>query len=324
MNVNDIRTNLSKKYVYSLIEFNCEILIDERLSGRCIEISTNDNKMFAIYFPFLVFDRENGISKMISPLRFSTTNLDTSYWGSLLSYTMNNDDKVTEKLIGISAIWIISEKHDKEWIKTLKPSAEWFVRCIQAISPESVLLKGTDSSQLISGTSHSYFNEKTGRNSCSGFEIPLTVYRDYPVRVNLKIIQHIFRNFGKNIVLPYELLLGAYQSFNVNNFRNTILNCAMTIEVALKHRIRSSLSAASTNEKINNHLIKSADGLPKIEQLMKLVNLEKLHDSKIQYNVFNIRNSIIHGGLCPTREQAALAIQLSKQTLNQYSINYFD
>lgn len=326
MTISEIKSNASHNYVYSLIEFNCEIIIDARLLGKFLPVNIGSDNPFYICFPILIFDRVNGIYKMVSSLPFSTTNTDVDNWGRLLQYSTNKYDQVIDRLVSISAVWIVSKLSNLEWVKSLKNEADWFIRSIHAINPASVVLKGIDASKLISGFSYSYFDKSTGRGRASGFEISLTMYPyDYgKFKIDTKLIKTVLKAWKSNVSLPFELLLCAFQELQTNNYRNTILNCAMTIEVALKQLLRSSLSPISTNDAITDYLIKGADGLPKIERLMKLINLPRNNFSDIRTNIFDVRNKIIHGGFFPSSDQASTALKLTQSMLKDYHIAYFD
>lgn len=171
MTISEIKSNASHNYVYSLIKFNCEIIIDARLLGKYIPINLNSDKPFYICFPMLIFDRANGNYKIGSSLPFSTTDTDIDYWGSLLQYSTNKYDQVVDMLVSISAVWIVSNLSNLEWVKSLKNEAEWFIRSIHAINPAGVILRGIGTSKLISNFFYSYFNKTTGTGIISGIEI---------------------------------------------------------------------------------------------------------------------------------------------------------
>lgn len=326
MTISDIKSNASHNYVYSLIDFNCEIILDAKLLGKFIPINLGSDTPFYICFPMLIFDRTNGNYKMISSLPFSTTDTDISNWGRLLQYSTDKYDQVVDLLVSISAVWIVSKLSNLEWVKSLKNEAEWFIRSIHAINPAGVILGGIDTSNLISDFFYSYFNKATGRSMTSGFETSLTMYPyDYgKFKVDIKLIKTVLKAWKRKVSLPFELLLCAFQELRTNNYRNTILNCAMTIEVTLKRLLRNSLSPMSANDAITDYLIKGADGLPKIERLMKLINLPKYNFADIRTNVFDVRNKIIHGGFSPSSDQASTALKLTKSMLKDYHIAYFD
>lgn len=324
MNVSEVKSNKSHNYVYSLIEFNCELIIDYRLLGKCVAINKQKDSSFCICFPQLILNPENGIYKLRSSLPFDASNLDTDNWGRLLSYSTDKDGNITDMYVAISSVWIVTTCSIIDDIKELKTQCEWFLRCAQAMHPGCVIFNGKDTSKLISQHSYSYFNT-TGRPQCSMGEISITLYHDYTYRLNIKHIQMILRNFGKNVVLPYELLLGAYQELAENNFRNTILNCAMTLETAFKSIIRKTLNSLGIDESIVQYMIKNTDGLNKIEQIMKLLSITPRHQSSaLRNNVFDLRNKIIHGGLCPSRNDASKALALTQKTLKDYDLAYFD
>lgn len=326
MTITEIKSNASHNYVYSLIEFNCEIIIDARLLGRFIPINLGSDNPFYICFPMLIFDRANGNYKMASSLPFSTTDTDISNWGRLLQYSTDKYDQVVDKLVSISAVWIVSKLSNLEWVKSLKNEAEWFIRSIHAINPAGVILEGIDASKLISGFSYSYFDKTTGRGKISGLEIPLTMYPyDYgKFKIDTKLIKTVLKAWRNKVSLPFELLLCAFQELRNNNYRNTILNCAMTIEVALKQLIRNSLSSIAIDNSEIERRIKEADGLPKIKEVMKLMNLPIHNFPKVKDNIFKARNRIIHGGFFPSFNQAATALKLTQSMLKDYHISYFD
>lgn len=326
MKISEIKSNIANNYVYSLIEFNCEIIVDEQLIGKMIPINICKDIPFCLCLPKLKFDRQNKIYSVVSSLPFTTTNTDIDNWGRLLQYSTNNDGKIVNKLIAISSVWIVTNKSNIEWVKTLKDKSEWFIRCIHVLSPSSIILKGADTSKLVTGLSYSFFDTQTGRYRSSGFEVPLTIYpyNYYTIGIDTKLIKTIFKSWGKQVALPFELLLCAFQELQMNNYRNTILNCAMTIEVALKRLLRKSLLSMCLDDAMIEYLMKGADGLPKIETLMKLINLPRHNFSDIMNNIFKVRNKIIHGGYFPSSEQASTALNLTQSLLKDYNIEYFD
>lgn len=326
MTVSEIKSNAFHNYVYSLIEFNCEIIIDAKLLGKFIPINLGRDNPCCICFPVLMFDRVNGNYKIVSSLSFSTTNIDIDNWGRLIQYKTNKNDQVVDKIVSISAVWIVSKLSNFEWVKSLKNEAEWFIRSIHAIKPTSIILKGIDTSKLISGFSYSYFDTTTGRGRSSGFESSLNMYLcNYDeIKIDIELIKTVLKAWKSKVSLPFELLLCAFQELRTKNYRNTILNCAMTIEVALKQLLRSSLSPMSINDAITDYIIKGADGLPKIERLMKLIDLPKYNFADIKANIFDVRNKIVHGGYFPSSDQASTALKLTQSILKDYHIAYFD
>ena len=149
---------------------------------------------------------------MISSLPFSTTHTDIDNWGRLLQYSTNKNDQVVDKLVSISAVWIVSKLSNLEWVKSLKNEAEWFIRSIHAIKPDSVVLRGIDASKLISGFSYSYFDTTTRRGRSSGFETSLTMYPyDYDkFKIDTKLIKTVLKAWKSKVSLPFELLLCAF------------------------------------------------------------------------------------------------------------------
>lgn len=326
MTILEIKSNASHNYVYSLIELNCEIIIDANLLGRFIPINLGSDNPFYICFPMLIFDRVNGNYKMVSSLPFSTTNTDIDNWGRLIKYSTNKYNQVFDMLVSVSAVWIVSKLSNLELVKSLRTEVEWFIRSVHAIKPSSIILKGIDVSNLVSGFSYSYFDKTTGRSSISGLECSMTLYPyDSSIfKVDIKLIKTVLKAWKRKVSLPFELLLCAFQELETNNYRNTILNCAMTIEVALKQLLRCSLSTVSSNEAITDYIIKGADGLPKLERLMNLINLPKYNFADIRTNIFDVRNKIIHGGFFPSSDQASTALNLTQSILEDYHIDYFD
>lgn len=326
MTISEIKSNTSHDYVYSLIEFNCEIIIETSLLGKFVPINIGSDHPFYICFPMLIFDRVTRNYKMVSSLPFNTTKTNTDNWGQLIQSSTNKDNQVFDMLVSISAVWIVSKLSNFELVKSLKTEVEWFIRSIHAINPAGVILKGIDVSNLVSGFSYSYFDKTTGRGKTSGFGFSMTMYPyDYnKFKVDIKLIKTVLKAWKSKVSLPFELLLCAFQEMRTNNYRNTILNCAMTIEVALKRLLRNSLSSISINGAITDYLIKGADGLSKIERLMKLINLPKYNFADIRTNIFNVRNKIIHGGFYPSAAQASTALKLTQSMLKDYHIAYFD
>lgn len=325
MKISEIKTNASHENVYSLIELNCEIIIDDKLLGRIVPINIGKDNSLCICFPKLTCDAQTGIYKVVSSLPFNTTNLDNDNWGRILQYNTNNGE-IVNKLVAISAVWIVSSLSNLKEVKKLRDASDWFIKCVHAINYKSVILKGVDASRLVSSFTYSYFDANTGRYCCSGFGCSIQLRsKDYDVyKIGIRQIKTILKADGKQIALPYELMLSAFQEYKTNNYRNTILNCAMTIEVMFKQLLRSSLTLMSKNDAITDYFIKGADGLNKIEKLMKLVNLPKYDFQDIKKNVFEVRNRIIHGGFFPTQAQASAAIDLTQKALKDYNIACFD
>lgn len=324
MTIDGIKDNASYEYVYSLIDFNCEIIIDERLLGKSLLINTQKGGSYCIYFPKLAFNEKDEYD-LISPLPFSTTNHGLSNWGRVLRYSKDVYGNVIDKIVAISAIWVVTYTSEMNRVTQLGVDSEWFIRCLHSIAPKSIILKRDDSSKLVSNHSYSYFDTNTGRSRVSGLSISLTIYKDSDItKVGTKLIKTILNAYGKQVALPYDILLCAFNEYQTKNYRNTILNCAMTIEVSLKHVLRYGINRVCKKEKLTEYLIRNSDGLRKIEGMMKSIGMNILHKGDVWTNIFDLRNRIIHGGFSPTQAQALTALNLTQSTLKLYEIPYFD
>lgn len=132
----------------------------------------------------------------------------------------------------------------------------------------------------------------------------------------------VFNKLNLSPTLPYMIYNNARRFYSTDNFRETILNCAMSIEIALKLELRRSLQYQ--NHDRTDALMYWTDGLPKLKKLAQKLKYEIQDYEQLKENIFNLRNKIVHAGKDINMEQAEKSIEITRKFLVVQNIPMFE
>jgi hypothetical protein len=110
---------------------------------------------------------------------------------------------------------------------------------------------------------------------------------------------------GKVIPLHYDLLLRAYDAHQFGDPRNTVIEAATAMEVAVTKRIRVELKKANVSDQHVDLMLNGHQMLRKRVALLEKLGVSiPLSGKDLENEIFGVRNRVIHGGYQVTLRQA--------------------
>lgn len=165
-----------------------------------------------------------------------------------------------------------------------------------------------------------YHNAKPDSQKTVCIEIPA----DPSYILTCEDIGSILDDINKPTTLPYLICDSARRQFVNGNYREAILNSAMAVEVAIKKELRSILQNRGIGNDLIVYTINKADGLPKLEELAKLLNYPIVIKKALKDDIFTLRNRVIHAGCSVTKEHTKRCLETARRYLLEQPIAMFE
>ena len=298
------------------VNLNDMFAVEGRLLGKRIRIHSSDEYVLTIIIPALV--RKGDILDLRIPGALSKYRTDLEEWGRLNRHPII--DKVFDEIDRVDA-WISSvivecfgEKLDAvPSASDIESMGNNLIHALQIINPTAVRMF----------SDHHYTNlcevsTEVSLGDDGGYQPAFYItssYDDREGRVSFADFKQAIRNVNKSVSMPYEMLDNARVNLSRRDTRSAVLHCATAIEVALKKLTVSYLDVTVTDNSLKEYILRQADGYSKLVDLCKRcsVSLESLPN--VKEAVMDIRNRVIHGGYVPTRQEAKVAYDNTRQSL---------
>lgn len=299
--------------------------IEGRLLGKRIRIRPSDEYVLTIVIPSIV--RKSDILDLRIPGALYKYGTDESEWGRLNGHPII--DKVFDEIDRVDA-WISSvivecfaEKKDiVPSVSEIESMGNNLVHALQIINPDAVRMYSDNHSTDLCVVSSEVSLGADGKPQPA---IHATISFDHRKgKVSLADLKHAIMNMNKPISIPYEMLNHARVNLSRHDNRSAVLHCATAIEVALKKLIIAYLDTKVTDGPLKDYVLKQADGYSKLVELCKKCSISLAGLPNVKETVVDIRNRVIHGGYVPTRQEAKVAYDNTRQALTVLQTPMFE
>ena len=286
--------------------------IEGRLLGKRISFRPTNEYVLTIIIPTIV--RKGDMLTMSVPDALGKYGIDCDNWGTWNRYTSINDVKTYDACV--SSIIVESSGNKMDAMPTnseIHSKGNDFIHALQVINPDAVRMYSNKTSVDLCEISAEVVVGADGRAQP---EIHVSFSIDKKEgRLTFANVKHAIKNSNKPVTVPYEMLDNARISLSRHDTRSAVLHCATAIEIALKKLIIAFLDTKVTDDPLKDYVLKQADGYSKLMELCKkcLISLAGL--ANVKETVVDIRNRVIHGGYVPTRQEAKVAYDNTRQAL---------
>lgn len=134
-------------------------------------------------------------------------------------------------------------------------------------------------------------------------------------------LSELFKNTGiqKEIALAYELLIMAYRAMERHDFRSAVILAGSAVEDAILKRIRQEYTnmADFDRDKKNHRMLGG-----KFQWLLEKNIIIPVSDYKT--TIKDLRNDVVHDGVCPTLVQTKLCLESCKKIIETYVLNVLE
>ncbi|MBU2522885.1 MAG: hypothetical protein KKE23_01180 [Nanoarchaeota archaeon] len=312
------------KKIYGIINFSEPILFSGEALGNCynISIGRQNGKLILPSLPKWAENEKDPLSKeLIAPEITASWKRGEKqlYWGSPLIYP-SGESRVYSLLLLFEIEEALQEQIITNlyngypvWIELFKVYTELFT---QQKSKKRFYIKNADPEDRL----ELYYQDDSKIKMCH--------YNNKGISVNLVSRENIYLKHEqiksicelcsevKKPKIEYRILLKAYEALRVDDYRQTILECATAVELTITNRIKKEFD--SLNIKFGEKLFKKYRMLG---GRFELVNLLEIPLPNYDYKELLIepRNNIIHGGFFPDLQLTNYVIKITEELLGMFS-----
>lgn len=128
---------------------------------------------------------------------------------------------------------------------------------------------------------------------------------------------------GKEPPLHYQLLLKAYDAYQADDPRSTVIEASTALEVAATRCIRSILGRDGIPDKHVELVLKGHQTLTNRMKLLKSLEVKiPINQKNLDDEVVKIRNKVIHGGYVVTESEAAKLLLHAQKIIREITPDF--
>lgn len=293
--------------------------VDGRLLGRSISFHY-DGAEITVIFPSII--RKNGFLELGIPGLLDDYGVDEDDWGKINSYTrLDKPEPVDAWLSTVLVKCREIELHGKV-SNQIPQMAKKVVYALQILNPDAIRIPDDSVPNVICDVKTTV-EVKEDRKPMV-FMNCASVIDDRMGRLSFREIKTAIQNANKVVSASYELLGNAHMNISRNDWRAVVLNCATAIEVMIKKRIITYFDKSSVPLGLREHVLKQADGFPRLRDLCKSLSISLTGLPNVQDEIMRIRHKVIHSGYVPTPEEAQNAYASARLALKALGTPVFE
>lgn len=293
--------------------------VDGRLLGRSFSFHY-DGAEITVTFPSII--RKNGFLELGIPGLMDNYGVDEDNWGKINSYTRLDKPEPVDAWLS-TVLVKCREKDLHERVSNRIPKmAKKVVYALQILNPDAIRIPDDSVPNVICDVKTSVDFKEDGKPLVA-INIA-SVIDDREGRLSFREIKTAIQNANKAVSAPFELLGNAQMNISRNDWRATVLNCATAIEVMIKKKIITYFEKSSVPLGLREHVLKQADGFPRLRDLCKSLSISLTGLPNVQDDIMRIRHKVIHGGYVPTPEEAQKAYASTRLALKALGTPVFE
>lgn len=265
------------------------------------------------------FPLDTKVSALISP-KSCDPKLKEVFWGSIMSWP-KGECNVKSCLIEID---IENSINVTTFLMDVDSWYQRFLDNLTIVSGHNV--RGTQKVHTVAPVGHGKFELYSDKKLLSVHApTSLTVYhrdKDKEYGISYEQLKEAadITSAGKKPLFEFYFFMDAWEAFQHDNYRKTILDAATALEIALNNVLKKKLPV---EEHFKNDVLKNYNSLSKKRSLCKTlkINLPKYHYEK---EFDEVRNHAIHIGRYPTRVEAQKALEIANDILDKIIPDKFE
>lgn len=295
--------------------------IEGRMLGKRISFRPSDECVLTIVIPTIV--RKGDLLTMSVPDALDKYGIDCDNWGMWNRYTPNNDVKTFVACVSSIIVEIAGNNMDAMPTSSeIHSKGNDVIHALQIINPDAVRMYSNKTSVDLCEISAEVVVGADGKAQPE-IHVPFSIDKKEG-RLTFVNVKHAIKNVNKPVTMPYEMLNHARVNLSRYDTRSAVLHCATAIEVVFKKLVITRLDAIVADESLKEFVLKQADGYTKLVELCKKCSISLAGLPNVKETVINVRNRVIHGGYVPTRQEAKVAYDNTRQTLSVLKTPMFE
>lgn len=266
--------------------------------------------------------RKNGFLELGIPGLMDNYGVDAGDWGKINSYWHIDKPEPVDAWISTALVKCSEKDQHKKVSIQIPEMAKKVVYALQILNPDAIRIPNDEVPNVICDVKTSVEIKEDGKPQAM-LKIA-SVFDDRKGRLSFGEIKTAIQNADKVISAPYEMLGNAQMNISRHDWRAAVLNCATAIEVMIKKKIMAYFDESSVPLELQEHVLKQADGLPKLKDLCKSLSISLTGLPNVQDEIMKIRHRVIHSGYVPTPEEANKAYESARLALESQNAPVFE
>ena len=308
MSVNILFVDLADRYA-----------VDGCLLGRSISFKYAGAEI-TVTLPSVI--RKNGFLELGIPGLMDNYGVDEDDWGKINSFRHIDKPEPVDAWISTVLVRCREKDQPKDVSIQIPEMAKKVVYALQILNPDAIRIPNDEVPNVICDVKTSVRINEDGKPQAM-LKIA-SVIDDRKGRLSFGEIKTAIQNADKVISAPYEMLGNAQMNISRHDWRAAVLNCATAIEVMIKKKIMAYFDESSVPLELQEHVLKQADGLPKLKDLCKSLSISLTGLPNVQDEIMKIRHRVIHSGYVPTPEEANKAYESARLALESQNAPVFE